>query len=43
MSVPAAREELRACAGSQFDERVVDAFLTLLERSDTTRELPVAG
>jgi diguanylate cyclase (GGDEF)-like protein/putative nucleotidyltransferase with HDIG domain len=43
MAVQAAREELRACAGSQFDERVVDAFLTLLERSDATRELPVAG
>ncbi|HKP90341.1 MAG TPA: diguanylate cyclase [Thermoleophilaceae bacterium] len=43
MSVQAAREELRACAGSQFDERVVDAFLTLLERADDSRELPVAG
>ena len=43
MSVQAAREELRACAGSQFDERVVDAFLTVLERSEVTRELPVSG
>jgi diguanylate cyclase (GGDEF)-like protein/putative nucleotidyltransferase with HDIG domain len=43
MSVQAAREELRACAGSQFDDHVVDAFLMLLERADETRELPVAG
>ena len=43
MSAEAAREELRACAGSQFDPRVVEAFIALLERSDVTRELPVAG
>jgi diguanylate cyclase (GGDEF)-like protein/putative nucleotidyltransferase with HDIG domain len=43
MSPPAAREELRCCAGSQFDPRVVDAFLELLERSDASRELPLAG
>ena len=28
----AAREELRRCAGTQFDERVVDAFLNALSR-----------
>jgi two-component system cell cycle response regulator len=43
MSGQAAREELRACAGSQFDSHVVEAFLELLERSETTRELPLAG
>jgi putative nucleotidyltransferase with HDIG domain len=32
----AAREELRRCAGTQFDERVVEAFLHALER-ETTR------
>jgi HD-GYP domain-containing protein (c-di-GMP phosphodiesterase class II) len=30
-----AREELRRCAGSQFDPRVIDALLAELER--TTR------
>ena len=43
MSPHAAREELRHCAGSQFDPHVVDAFLAILDRSDRTRELPVAG
>ncbi len=43
MSPEAAREELRQCAGSQFDSRVVEAFVALLERSDVTRELPVGG
>jgi diguanylate cyclase (GGDEF)-like protein/putative nucleotidyltransferase with HDIG domain len=43
MSIFAAREELKQCAGSQFDSRVVDAFLTLLERADESKELPVAG
>ncbi|MEA2388196.1 MAG: hypothetical protein QOG41_969 [Thermoleophilaceae bacterium] len=43
MSQQAARDELRSCAGAQFDPRVVDAFLTLLERADVTKELPVAG
>jgi diguanylate cyclase (GGDEF)-like protein/putative nucleotidyltransferase with HDIG domain len=43
MSVHAAREELRACAGTQFDDHVVEAFLSLLERADVTRELPVPG
>ena len=32
MSPEAAREELLAAAGSQFDPRVVDAFLTCLDR-----------
>ena len=43
MSQDAAREELRACAGTQFDARVVEAFLTVLERSEATLEVPVAG
>jgi diguanylate cyclase (GGDEF)-like protein/putative nucleotidyltransferase with HDIG domain len=43
MSTHAAREELRHCAGSQFDDHVVEAFLELLERADLTKELPVAG
>jgi HD-GYP domain-containing protein (c-di-GMP phosphodiesterase class II) len=43
MSAEAAREELRQCAGTQFDGRVVEAFLTLLERSEVTRELPVGS
>ena len=43
LTAEAAREELRGCAGSQFDPRVVDAFLELLGRSDTSRELPLAG
>jgi diguanylate cyclase (GGDEF)-like protein len=43
LSAGAAREELKQCAGSQFDERVVKAFLTLLTRADTSKELPVAG
>ena len=43
MSPEAAREELRQCAGSQFDSRVVEAFLAMLERSEVTRELPVGG
>src|SRR5437763_361791 len=43
MSAEAAREELRQCAGTQFDGRVVEAFLTLLDRSEVTRELPVGS
>jgi diguanylate cyclase (GGDEF)-like protein/putative nucleotidyltransferase with HDIG domain len=43
MSSMAAREELKQCAGSQFDSRVVEAFLKLLERADESKELPVAG
>jgi two-component system, cell cycle response regulator len=43
MSTQAAREELKQCAGSQFDSGVVEAFLGLLERADMTKELPVAG
>ena len=39
----AARTELRRCSGSQFDGRVVDAFLTVLERDTTGSELSVAG
>ena len=43
MSAEAAREELRQCAGTQFDGRVVEAFLELLDRSEVTRELPVGS
>jgi diguanylate cyclase (GGDEF)-like protein/putative nucleotidyltransferase with HDIG domain len=38
-----AREELQRCAGTQFDARVVDAFVGLLAREDSVRELRVAG
>jgi HD-GYP domain-containing protein (c-di-GMP phosphodiesterase class II) len=44
MSHAAAREELSDQAGSQFDRRVVDAFLRCLERhSHGTRQARVAG
>jgi diguanylate cyclase (GGDEF)-like protein/putative nucleotidyltransferase with HDIG domain len=42
MSAEKAREELRRCAGTQFDERVVDAFLALLD-SDAFEELERAA
>ncbi len=35
LPVEEAREELRRCAGSQFDPRVVEVFLEALERDDT--------
>ncbi|MEA2474308.1 MAG: hypothetical protein QOE06_2223, partial [Thermoleophilaceae bacterium] len=38
-----ARAELLRCSGTQFDGRVVDAFLTVLDREDVVREVPVAG
>jgi HD-GYP domain-containing protein (c-di-GMP phosphodiesterase class II) len=34
MPVDVAREELRKCAGTQFDPRVVDALLGWLEECD---------
>ncbi|MDQ2745288.1 MAG: HD domain-containing protein [Chloroflexota bacterium] len=34
-----AREELRRCAGTQFDPSVVDAFLTVLELPDAQMEI----
>ena len=37
-----ARAELVRCAGTQFDKRVVDAFLTVLDREAAVREAPVA-
>jgi len=37
-----AREELLRCANSQFDGRVVDAFLSVLDREDAVREVPIA-
>jgi diguanylate cyclase (GGDEF)-like protein len=43
MSPRAAREELKQCMGTQFDARVVEAFLALLDRADHSKELPVAG
>jgi diguanylate cyclase (GGDEF)-like protein/putative nucleotidyltransferase with HDIG domain len=42
MSAEKAREELRRCAGTQFDARVVDAFLALLD-SDAFEELDRAS
>jgi diguanylate cyclase (GGDEF)-like protein/putative nucleotidyltransferase with HDIG domain len=38
-----ARDELLRCSGSQFDSRVVDAFLGALERDDALDELRVAS
>jgi diguanylate cyclase (GGDEF)-like protein len=38
-----AREELVRCAGTQFDERVVDAFLTVLDREGAAQELGAVG
>ena len=35
LPVEQAREELRRCAGSQFDPRVVEVFLAALERDDS--------
>ena len=34
LGAKAARSELLRCAGSQFDERVVAAFMAVLERLD---------
>ena len=36
MNIPDALNELRACAGSQFDPDVVDAFVTLALEEETT-------
>jgi putative nucleotidyltransferase with HDIG domain len=41
MTPPAAREELLRCAGTQFDQRVVEAFMGILDRESAA--LPVAG
>jgi diguanylate cyclase (GGDEF)-like protein/putative nucleotidyltransferase with HDIG domain len=38
----AARAELLRCSGTQFDGRVVDAFLTVLDREAATDDLRVA-
>jgi two-component system cell cycle response regulator len=38
-----AREELRRCAGSQFDPAIVAAFLRLLEREGPAADLRAAG
>ena len=35
IGIEAAREELRACRGTQFDPRVVDAFLRALDREES--------
>ena len=34
MSMEAARAELRRCAGKQFDPRIVERFIAVLERGD---------
>jgi diguanylate cyclase (GGDEF)-like protein/putative nucleotidyltransferase with HDIG domain len=39
----AARDELTRCAGTQFDSRVVEAFIAVLDRDETARELGVVG
>ena len=39
----AARTELLRCAGSQFDSRVVAAFLSALERHESEQELDLAA
>jgi len=38
-----AREELVSCAGTQFDTRVVEAFLAVLDREGTIAELGAVG
>jgi diguanylate cyclase (GGDEF)-like protein/putative nucleotidyltransferase with HDIG domain len=38
-----ARDELVTCSGTQFDSRVVEAFLTVLERETSTAELGAVG
>ena len=43
MAPQVAREELRQCAGTQFDPRVVDAFFAVLDREDATQHLQIAG
>ena len=37
-----ARAELRRCAGTQFDARVVDAFLAALDRESARAEAELA-
>ncbi|MDQ3934832.1 MAG: diguanylate cyclase [Actinomycetota bacterium] len=39
LTAQAAREELQRCAGSQFDGRVVEAFMGVLDREDSATEL----
>jgi two-component system cell cycle response regulator len=41
LGVEEARAELRRCAGSQFDPRVVGAFLAALQREDRETRTPV--
>jgi HD-GYP domain-containing protein (c-di-GMP phosphodiesterase class II) len=44
LGVEEARAELRRCAGSQFDQRVVGAFLVALTREDRETAAPaIAG
>ncbi len=38
-----AREELRRCAGTQFDPRMVDVFIRMLEREEAQSEAPAAA
>jgi diguanylate cyclase (GGDEF)-like protein/putative nucleotidyltransferase with HDIG domain len=42
LTAESAREELMRCSGSQFDSRVVDAFLGFLSREESVAELRVA-
>jgi diguanylate cyclase (GGDEF)-like protein/putative nucleotidyltransferase with HDIG domain len=43
LTYEAAREELTRCSGTQFDSRVVDAFIGVIEREGSAGELPVAS
>lgn len=38
-----AREELRRCAGTQFDPRMVEVFIRMLEREEAQAEAPAAA
>jgi hypothetical protein len=40
MNIPDALSELQACAGSQFDPNVVDAFMTLALEDETPATEP---
>src|SRR5204863_2463590 len=43
LGVDQARDELGRCAGSQFDPRVVGAFLRALQREDRQTAAPAAA
>jgi response regulator RpfG family c-di-GMP phosphodiesterase len=41
VSIPETVNELRRCRGTQFDARVVDAFLALMDRGEIQRDAPL--